>query len=284
MRARDGLYGDSVHPIRLGAYGYTLSGLPEAGILVRDPPARWPELRVEQGRMAGDPGTTEVGPESARIRLVDGGRLELDRQQRVARFLTRMPLEPDELAHPYLAAAASTFAGWLGRDAFHAGAFALDGGALALLASKHGGKSTTLAALAQRGGSILTDDVLVVEGDAAFAGPRCIDLREDAVLAAAGVLEARGGTRRRLHLPHLDPELPLRGFVRLVWGERCELVPLRAAERLVLVARSRWDPRAAGPARPLALAELPAWELRRPRTLDVLGEVCDLLFSLSGSV
>jgi hypothetical protein len=50
----------------------------------------------------------------------------------------------------------------LGHEALHAGAVALNGGAVALLAPSGGGKSTLVSALLDAGGALLSDDVLVL--------------------------------------------------------------------------------------------------------------------------
>jgi hypothetical protein len=49
-----------------------------------------------------------------------------------------------------------------GNEALHGGAVAFDGGAVALLAPSGGGKSTLCAALLEHGGTLLSDDVVVL--------------------------------------------------------------------------------------------------------------------------
>ncbi|MGN6189411.1 MAG: hypothetical protein ACTHOE_10960, partial [Conexibacter sp.] len=53
----------------------------------------------------------------------------------------------------------------LGNEALHAGAVALEQGAVALLAPSGGGKSTLASALLEAGGTLLSDDVLALRRD-----------------------------------------------------------------------------------------------------------------------
>ena len=126
------------------------------------------------------------------------------------------------LVHPYLAPAAAVIARWLGREPFHAGAFALDGGAWGVLGEREAGKSSLLAWLSLQGRSVVCDDMLVVAGDTVFAGPRSVDLRrETAVRLGAGEELGMIGARERwrVGLPPIEPEVPLAGWVFLEWGD-----------------------------------------------------------------
>jgi hypothetical protein len=115
---------------------------------------------------------------------------------------------------------------------------------------------------------VVTDDVLIVADGLAFAGPRCLDLRDpvdDAI--------ALRGDRYRVTLDPMTAEVPLRGFVHLGWDAGAHsplmrrLPPSERLERLLHPGRgdTRWHD---GVAR-LELAALPAWELTRPREGDV---------------
>jgi hypothetical protein len=268
-----------------GAYGLTVHGLEHAATLLPIRDRDWPAVRVERELLDGEPEATSVGDEHVTLRLLGGGQLDIDRESRVATFRTRLPLDDEELAHPYLAPVGSYFAGWLGREALHAGAFVAGAGVWALLGAKEDGKSTLLACLARAGHGVVTDDVLVLDGDAALAGPRCIDLREESALWLGlddREASARGGERWRLPLPAVEPELPLCGLVFLSWGDELELAPVPPADRLVRIAARRNARTSPEPAGLLDLARLPAFELRRPRAWDALPDACSRLLDLAG--
>jgi hypothetical protein len=261
----------------VGAYGLRVDGVGSARELLVPAEARWPAITIErevfanavQQALADDRATLRFTAEGAVIQLAAGGTVAIDRDARTARFATPAPVGDHELVHPYLGTVAAVFATWLGRECFHAGCFAADGGAWALLAEREGGKSSLLAWLALQGVSIVSDDILVLEGGRAYAGPRSIDLREEPA-RRLGVGEALGvvGVRKRWR-QRTDPApsgLPLRGWILLAWGPELSVLPLPAAERLatlasqVAIARPPDDPRVL-----LDLAALPAFELRRPR-------------------
>jgi hypothetical protein len=192
--------------------------------------------------------------------------LRMDRAGACAVFKgPRIP--PDELVHPYLWPVASVFSRWHGREAFHAGALVLAGGAWALIGAKGGGKSSLLAAHALAGGEVLSDDLVVVEDERAFAGPRCIDLRRALPLQdSSGLTSTRGGTRLRMGLGAIAPALPLRGWIFLTWGQTTELRRVSASTCLARLARWRaWGELASDAPHLLALAGLPAYELTRER-------------------
>src|SRR4029453_9610267 len=109
--------------------------------------------------------------------------VEIERVPGRATFTTRRPLGDDELVHPYLGLAAAVYSRWLGRESFHAGAFQARGCPWIVAGEKAAGKSTLLASLALRGRHVLADDVVVLDGVEALAGPRSIDLRADSAAA-----------------------------------------------------------------------------------------------------
>jgi hypothetical protein len=271
-------------PTPLGAYGLTIQGIVSQALL-SSPGKEWPVVTVEQGRLDGEPAPTSVTSDAVALPLVGGGLLLLDRHDRRATFLTPSPVADDELAHPYLAPVGSYFAGWLGREAFHAGAFVVDGGAWALLGAKKHGKSTTLAWLAREGVPVLADDILVVaDGRTALAGPRCIDLRHTSAASldlARSAAPARAGQRLRIALPPTVPEVPLRGWIFLAWGPRVELARLRPPDRVLKLARYRNGRAAANDAAVLDLASLPGWELRRPRRIELVDDAARRLLDLA---
>jgi len=261
------------------AYGFRLAGL-GSDYLQSGSDERRPLLTVR--RSVSHPAERLQPPAGTKaLELVGGGRLVLDRGTRTASFETPQLLDDDDLAHPYLAPAAAVMAGWQGWTAFHAGAFALDGRAVAVLGARERGKSTLLAALALQGVSIVTDDVLVLDGESAQTGPRCIDLRQGSAFPAAAPEPSRSNTRARLRLPALTAPAELAGWVALEWGEQVELEPLRPSQRLhrLASAHSRaGDPRDRAL---LELAHLPGWVLRRPPRLDLLPETARRVVELA---
>jgi hypothetical protein len=270
-----------------GAYGLRLAGksLPEA--LLGDSSADWPTLELVRRVGTAPGGDDQLGPERASIRLIDDGRVEIERVPGRATFTTRRPLGDDELVHPYLGLAAAVYSRWLGRESFHAGAFEARGRTWIVAGEKAAGKSTLLASLALRGRHVLADDVVVLDGVEALAGPRSIDLRADsaAALGAGEDVTAPGGRERwRLALPAAEARVPVAGWVFPAWADDApEVVPVPPNERLVRLAGSRVL--RVEPERPevlVELAALPAWELRRSRGWDGLGDALDLLLATLG--
>lgn len=260
-----------------GAYGLRLAGL-DGSTLVTTVPESWPQVLLERRAIDGSaPAHSSVSEGIVEIVYLNGSSLRVDRPQSTVTFFVPPTVEDDELIHPYLSPAAVHFAGWLGHSVFHSGAFVRDGGAWGVLGVRSGGKSTTLARLAQMNTPVLSDDILVFDGVSAFAGPRCIDLRPDAAERLEKRSSAvRGGDRRRLSLPAIEPALPLRGFFFLEWGDELAARPLRPSERLDLLNRS-CRPETANPASLLELARLPAWRLARPQGFETLDDVCGKL-------
>ena len=180
---------------------------------------------------------------------------------------------PDaDLVHPCLWPAAAVFARWRGLETLHGGAFVDDrGDAWAVLGDRGAGKSSLLAALALAGREVVADDLLVLDAGECFAGPRCVDLRPDAV--HDGGLDAlalvRSTRRRRLVLAPCDGRFTLRGCVYLEWGERVEVEPLAPGEHLgMLTGHRRVAGLGANVEQLMELSGLPAFLLRRPRTTE----------------
>ncbi len=256
------------------------------GLLVDAPPA-WPSLELRHAQPGNDaPALDAVGPDGAQLKLQRGW---VDVDRRAGRVTFRLDDRPPDrdLVHPYLAPAAAVAARWMGRDSFHAGAVVVGDGAWAILGDKGNGKSTTLAWLALHGHPVLTDDLLVVNGEAALAGPRCIDLRQE-TSERLGVGESLGvvGQRERwrLALGVVPAQVPLRGFVTLAWHSQLSLESLRGPERLLTLLPGRTVRLApTSPAALVELSSLPVWRLRRPRRWDALGEATErLLDALCG--
>ncbi len=170
---------------------------------------------------------------------------------------------------------------WLGRESFHAGGFAAGGGVWGVLGDKGAGKSSMLASLARAGIPVVSDDVLVLDGRTALAGPRSIDLRSDAAarLGAGEPLGAIGDRERwRVPLEPISPELPLRGWVVLGWDERTIIRRPQGSERLNSLLPHRgarlYPPKPEGL---IDLSSLPLIELRRARRWDSADDALDRL-------
>lgn len=270
----------------VGAYGLALRGLHGVEELLVPADPGWPalELSVRVGAVSRAPEL--VSEARAELLTRAGARITIERAAGRAVVAAGRPLAPAELVHPHLAPAAAVVGRWLGRESFHCGAFASGGRAWALLGERGSGKSSTLAALALAGFDVVCDDVLVLEHATCLAGPRCIDLREETAraLAAGEALGLVGARERwRLHVPQLTEAPVLHGVVFLDWAERLDIEPVAASRRLagLLHYRAlRLDSTA--PELLLDLTELPAWELRRPRRLESLGETVDRLAELAG--
>src|SRR4051812_2509642 len=225
MLANTGARGQA--PSGVGAYGFEIEGLHDGDRLLGPAEPGWPRLQVVRDEAGGDPpadvapGTVTMDDESAAIWLTGTDRILIDRASFTVRFATGVRLEDEVIAHPYIALPASIASRWLGRQILHAAAFLHAGKAWALLGEKEAGKSSLVGWLHHRGYEILTDDILVVEGAAAFSGPRCVDLRPEsaAVLGGEDVGMLGNRVRWRLRPGAVPSSTPLAGLVHLKWGE-----------------------------------------------------------------
>jgi hypothetical protein len=272
----------------LGAYWLCVRGVDDAGALLGPAEPDWPVYELIT--QVGDPDARVqwVRDDDARVRLAAGGQVDIDRLRGVATFT--MPVSPTaaELVHPYLASVAAVAARWRGHESFHAGAVEAGGGAWVVLGGKGAGKSSLLAMLAAAGHPVLSDDVAIVDSHVAVAaGPRLIDLRDDAA-AALGVGTPMGkvGLRERWRIG-LDPvpsRLPLRGFVEVAWGEEAQIEPVPVATRVARLVDQRvihrLPPR--DPAFLLELAQLPMLQFRRPRDWDAMAAASERLVEAIG--
>lgn len=242
---------------------------------MRPVPGSWPRVQIERRVPSDDsPRRPQESPDATEIEYPNGWGLRVERNPRRIVFFVPSAVADDDLVHPILAPAAVRLAGWLGRPALHGGAFVSNGGAWGILSPRTGGKSTTLAQLAESGVPVLTDDILVIEEALAYAGPRLIDLRPDDWVDPHGrTVAARGGDRRRLALPAIEATAPLRGFFFLEWGHTLSLEALAPSQRLALL-NDYCRPEATSPIGLLELARLPAWLLRRPQDRAALDDVC----------
>jgi hypothetical protein len=168
----------------------------------------------------------------------------------------------------------------------HGGGIVAGGGVWAVLGHKTAGKSTMLAWLAHNGLPIISDDVLVIDDGTVLAGPRSIDLRREAAQRLdAGEPLGRVGARSRWRMPlgPVEPELPLKGWITLEWGDEIAIRELRGAERLAALLPHRGVRLApTEPGALLRLSTLPHLRLVRPRRWESLPEVTGRLVGAIG--
>ena len=251
----------------LAAYGLRIVGLgPGDGV---PPPPDWPTWTVAQRREQADESDgmslTETG---GRIGLPGNGEIRLDRTERSIVFATRRELRPEAVLHPGLVPAAAVIALWQGRACIHAAGVLVAGSAWGLLAEREGGKSTTAAMLAAGDGAIFTDDMLIVAGFEAFAGPASVDLRDDAAErlggTSLGVVGSRTRWRKLLERPAVAA--PLGGWVELVWSDGpVRITEVAAGERVAILDRHLSLP--VRGEQLLELADRPMLRFERPREL-----------------
>jgi hypothetical protein len=255
-------------------YGLHLTGVGGAGLLPASGMGR-PRVDVRHARQGPEP--VCVATEQAVLDLPGGRQLLLQRDEGTATF-TGPPLSHDELVHPYLGAAASVFSRWAGREVYHAGALVSGGLAWAVVGGREAGKSSLLAALAARRLPVLSDDLVVTDGRQAFCGPRTIDLRQPMPSTTEPMSSARGASRWRLSLPPLTGAMPLGGWIYLCWGTSVAMSAVSAPVLLArLAGRRTWAALPSDPQTLLALAALPAWELRRPADWARMDEAVDMM-------
>jgi hypothetical protein len=133
----------------------------------------------------------------------------------------------------------------------------------------------------------VADDIVVLSDGNALAGPRCLDVRDDASAhldAGTPASMPREGGRNRVVLPPLRSEVPLRGLVYLEWGDSVGVERVPATERIQRLVVQRQGVRIHNdPVDVLDLAALPALVLTRPSGLDALDEAGQaLLQAVSG--
>jgi hypothetical protein len=255
------------------AYGFRWSGLSSPALRLSGADD-WPLLSVRHTR-GSENGASPVDVDRASIQTL-AARLRLDRASATVEIVSSHEVPVADLVHPTLWPAASVFARWRGRETLHAGAFTLDGEiAWAVLGERGAGKSSLLSALALRGIDVLCDDLLVIDGDRCFAGPRCIDLRPGAAAALGVAREApvvRSTERRRLALEPCTSTYRLGGLVSLAWADSIDVSRLTPAESFGLLFNHR-RVSALGADFPhlLELAGLPTLRFTRPRDWRALG-------------
>jgi len=266
-----------------GAYGFRVQGLDGLERLLVEAEPDWPPYTVSVE--IGETNAVEelVTDATALLRLRTGGCVAIDREPGRITYTVPAPLSPDEVAHPFLAPVAAVVAHWHGRESIHGGAFVLGDAVWGVVGDRFGGKSSLLAALSARGVDVFTDDMLVADGETVFAGPRSIDLREEAA-AELGVGTDIGvaGTRPRwrVRLGGVAPRARLAGWVFLDWSSEIDVAHVAASDTLQRLLRNRGIRLA--PPEPAAfvhLSALPAWELRRPQAWDRLDAAVERLLA-----
>jgi hypothetical protein len=197
---------------------------------------------------------------------------------------------PDALVHPLLTAPISILARWRGDLTFHAGAFLAGGRAWAVMGGRESGKSTTLAALAERGHSLLGDDLLVLDEGEVRAGPACVDLRPDVARRVPGaryVGEVGGRHRHRLAARPGPARATLGGVFLMEWSEQRALEVERLSPTAALEALCAQEYIGLmGPVDPekiLDLLELPIWRVTRPADWALAEEVVDRILELANA-
>jgi|GEM_PF-1341988 len=269
-----------------GAYGLRVEGLDDADDLLLpvdgDRPTltvRWIEETRELEEGAGEDAessTVSFGEDVALVRHGALGTIEVRRTPAVATFRIRGARDPQTLVHPYLGGAASIVSRWLGREAFHGGAFVHRAKAWIVLGSRTAGKSSLLAWLHAHGVAIVADDVVVVGEGVAHAAPRSLDLRrESAERLSLGEPLGRVGARDRwrVRLGAVPLETTVGGFVFLSWDDDVRIREVRGAPRLAQLMSALTIPdRPADPGALLGLATLPCLAFGRRRDWDTLGD------------
>jgi hypothetical protein len=106
-----------------------------------------------------------------------------------------------------------------GYEALHAGAVALRGDVIAIVAATGGGKSTLVTELLSRGANLMTDDVLVMRSRApdaplAYPGPPLMTVPAERVPASAETILSVDG-ERWIGVPAAPEPLPLKALVLL---------------------------------------------------------------------
>ena len=184
-----------------------------------------------------------------------------------------------------------------GRLVLHGSAVEVDGQAVVLLGQKGAGKSTTAAALLDRGHALLTDDLVAIEFDG-DGQPQCAPGPVQMKLwpASAKALGLSGEIR-----PFVDGldkgvwfgaraalrSVPVTVVCALAWDEASDLSPLAQAQAFGAVFEHAYAPRFLGASAGVSLVAPTArlcsasavFQLRRPQQLAAVGDAVDRIES-----
>lgn len=262
---------------RPGVYGFQLSGVSLDRALIDPVPTDWPLLVVDQRpESADDLPPIGIGDGRAVTRLLGGGYLRIERAEQRATIMRSPELTADALVHPFLAPIAAICAMWNGWLPFHAGGFVDGDGTWLVLGDRGSGKSTLMASLRSAGVAVVSDDLVIVNGARVYAGPRTLDLREDAAgrhEAARWIADAGGRDRWRLDLPAIEPELPpVAGAFFIDWSDDLGFESVATGDKVQRFADSLTVAHSIDVPQLMALATLPMWEMRRPHAWERLEE------------
>ena len=259
----------------MGAYGLQLGEVEGTLLpLLQEVPSVWPRLHLSVRSGASLPPSPIQSSDIGVHRLVGGGQLVVRRSSSNAELWFPSEVDPEQITHPFLAAAAGALAPACGYGAFHGGAVVIEGTCWGVLGDAMAGKSSLIGALWYLGAKLLADDLIVTDGKDAFVGPRCFDLRDP---PKRDIPYRRSADKFRVLVDPMDSASRLGGWIHLGWGETVEVQKMDPAENL-----RRLLQQGSGTASlMLDLATLPAFRFVRPRCLEVLdGGASTLLVEL----
>ncbi len=272
---------------RHGAYGLCFDRLDPGSLdmLRPDVPPTWPYLAVTFEVGPASPADDVITRTSGVLACAFGGGVEVAGSPLTACFRGPRPPGPDELIHPGLAGIGIVAAARRGMVSVHAAVILGRDGAWMVLGPKGAGKSTLSGALAQRGFSILADDLAVVDHGRVLAGPRTIDLRADAASALGLTPETtrvRLGDRQRYPGPPGPAEATLVGVVEIRTGPEVRAEQVRPAARLGVLAQHLNLPDLCPPDQVFELCAIDYVRVHRPHHLGALPATVDEVLAIVG--